>query len=75
MFSNASLNIRVYFFFTRTQHSSSEMPRPHKNIKAFPEGNDVSMAGGKGNAIDKGVGKGKAHDKCIEPRKSIQAPT
>lgn len=51
------------------------MPRPHKNIKAFPEGNDVSMAGGKGNAIDKGVGKGKAHDKCIEPRKSIQAPT
>lgn len=51
------------------------MPRPHKNIKAFPEGNDESMASGKGNAIDKGVGKGKAHDKCIKPRKSTQAPT
>lgn len=44
MLNNTSLNIRAYFFFTRTQHSFCEMPRPHKNIKAFLEVNDGKMS-------------------------------
>lgn len=44
MLNNTSLNIRAYFFCTRTQHSFCEMPRPHKNIKAFLEVNDEFKA-------------------------------
>lgn len=53
------------------------MPRPHKDIKAPPEGNDKSMAGWKGKAVDKGkgVGKGKAVGKCSESKKPTKAPT